>query len=166
MEIRAATAADWPRIWPFLRATFAEGRTYTVHPGIDENRARAMWMLDPPGHTLVAVKPGPDGAERVVGSAKTGPNQGGPGAHVATASFVVDPDAAGRGTGRALGVAVLEWARRAGFRSMQFNAVVATNTRALGLWRSLGFETVGIVPEAFALPDGTLTGLHVMHRVL
>lgn len=44
--------------------------------------------------------------------------------------------------------------------------MVATNTRAVGLWHSLGFTTVGIVPEAFALPDGSFTGLHVMHRTL
>ena len=49
---------------------------------------------------------------------------------------------------------------------MQFNAVVETNERAVGLWRSLGFETIGTVPEAFRLPDGSLTGLHVMHRRL
>lgn len=161
MEIREATAADWPHIWAFLREIFAAGRTYAVSRDIEEARARAMWMLDPPGHTLVAVT---DGV--VVGSAKTGPNQPGPGAHVATASFAVDPAAAGRGTGRALGTHVLEHARARGFRAMQFNAVVATNTRAVGLWHSLGFATVGVVPEAFALPDGSFTGLHVMHREL
>ncbi|MBW0104985.1 GNAT family N-acetyltransferase [Pseudonocardia sp. KRD-291] len=101
-----------------------------------------------------------------MGSAKTGPNQSGPGSHVATASFAVDPATAGRGIGRALGTYVLEHARERGFRAMQFNAVVAANTRAVGLWHSLGFTTVGIVPEAFALPDATFTGLHVMHREL
>ena len=49
---------------------------------------------------------------------------------------------------------------------MQFNAVVETNERAVGLWRSLGFEVIGTVPEAFRLPDGTFTGLHVMYRRL
>lgn len=161
MQIREADAADWPAIWRFLQEIFAEGRTYTVPRDIDEQRARALWMLDPPGHTLVAVDGG-----TVVGSAKTGPNQTGPGAHVATASFAVDPSTAGRGTGRALGAHVLDHARAHGYRAMQFNAVVATNTRAVGLWHSLGFTTVGIVPEAFALPDGSFTGLHVMHRTL
>ena len=161
MEIREATATDWPQIWRVLQRIFVEGRTYTVPRDIGEDAARAMWMLDPPGHTLVAVAD-----DAIVGSARTGPNQQGPGSHVATASFAVDPATAGRGTGRALGAHVLAFARAQGYRSMQFNAVVATNTRAVGLWHSLGFATVGVVPQAFALPDGTLTGLHVMHREL
>ena len=33
---------------------------------------------------------------------------------------------------------------------MQFNAVVETNLAAVHLWRDLGFEVVGTVPEAFA----------------
>ena len=49
---------------------------------------------------------------------------------------------------------------------MQFNAVVETNTRAVELWRSLGFAVVGTVPEAFDHPVHGLVGLHVMHRVL
>ncbi|MBP2369429.1 GNAT family N-acetyltransferase [Pseudonocardia parietis] len=161
MEIREATDDDWPAIWAVLRPIFAEGRTYTVPLDAGEASARAMWMLPPPGRVVVAV----DGGE-IVGTAKTGPNQPGPGAHVATASFAVDPTRAGRGTGRALGEHVLDLARSAGYAAMQFNAVVETNTRAVALWHSLGFRTIGIVPDAFTLPDGTRTGLHVMHTHL
>ena len=53
-------------------------------------------------------------------------------------SAQVDPASAGKGVGRTLGEYILEWARDAGFRSMQFNAVVETNTAAVHLWRSLG----------------------------
>lgn len=49
---------------------------------------------------------------------------------------------------RALGEHALEWARANGYRAMQFNAVVETNTRAVALWRSLGFEVLTTVPEA------------------
>lgn len=161
MEIRDARDDDWPAIWAVLRPVFAEGRTYAVPVDVDETRARAMWMLPPPGRVVVAV----DG-DTVVGTAKTGPNQPGPGAHVATASFAVDPARAGRGTGRALGGHVLDLARSLGYRAMQFNAVVESNTRAVALWHSLGFVTVGVVPDAFVLPDGSTTGLHVMHRRL
>ncbi|ALE72899.1 GCN5-related N-acetyltransferase [Pseudonocardia sp. Ae168_Ps1] len=161
MEIRDATDDDWPAIWAVLRPIFAEGRTYTVPVDAGETWARGMWMLPPPGRVVVAVD---DGV--VVGTAKTGPNQPGPGSHVATASFAVDPERAGRGTGRALGEHVVALAGSLGYTAMQFNAVVATNTRAVALWHSLGFATVGIVPDAFRLPDGSTTGLHVMHRRL
>lgn len=163
MEIRDARDDDWPAIWAVLRPIFAEGRTYTVPVDADESWARGMWLLRPPGRVIVAVE---DDDRTVVGTAKTGPNQPGPGSHVATASFAVDAARAGRGTGRALGEHVLDLARAAGYAAMQFNAVVETNTRAVALWHSLGFDTVGVVPDAFTLPDGSTTGLHVMHRHL
>ena len=118
-------------------------------------------MVGPPGVTLVAAAD-----DHMVGTANAYANRAGPGAHVASASFMVDPARAGSGIGRALGEAVIDWAAGQGFEAMQFNAVVETNERAVGLWRSLGFETIGTVPDAFRLPDGTLTGLHVMYRRL
>ncbi len=49
---------------------------------------------------------------------------------------------------------------------MQFNAVVATNDRAIALWYSLGFQTVGTVPRAFRHPRDGLVDLLVMYRDL
>ena len=91
-----------------------------------------------------------------------GPNRPGPGAHIGTASFMVAPEARGRGVGRALGEYVVQWHRDQGFRGIQFNAVVETNTAAVRLWRSLGFEIVGTVPGAFRSPTQGYVGLHVM----
>ncbi|MET7834615.1 GNAT family N-acetyltransferase [Micromonospora sediminicola] len=162
MEIRPATAADWPLIWPFLREIVAAGETYTWPRDVTEEQARALWMAAPPGRTVVAVDP--DGT--VVGSAKLGPNQAGPGDHVANAGFMVAPAAAGRGVGRALAAHVLAAAHADGYRAMQFNAVVASNTRAVRLWRSLGFAVVGRVPEGFRHPDQGYVDLLVMYRRL
>jgi GNAT superfamily N-acetyltransferase len=160
--IREATEDDWPAIWPFLHDIVAAGETYTYPPELSEADAKALWMLGPPGRTVVAV--GDDGA--VLGSAKMNPNHQGGGSHVAGASFMVDPGQGGRGVGRALGEHVLTWAKDAGFRIMQFNAVVETNTRAVALWRSLGFEVLGTLPEGFLHPRHGYVGLHVMHRRL
>jgi ribosomal protein S18 acetylase RimI-like enzyme len=85
---------------------------------------------------------------------------------VANASFMVAPAAAGRGVGRALAVEVLERARAAGYRAMQFNAVVATNVRAIALWESMGFAVVGRVPGAFRHARDGEVDLLVMHRWL
>src|SRR6202034_532074 len=91
--------------------------------------------------------------DQVVGSASMYRNRGGPGSHVASASFMVDPARAGRGAGRALGEDMLDWARASGFRAIQFNSVVESNTRAVGLWESLVFSVIGTTPEAFAHPE-------------
>jgi L-amino acid N-acyltransferase YncA len=167
MEIRPATAADWPAIWPFWSRIVADGETYAYPEGLTSEQARPLWFEPPPAHVVVAVERDGDGdAERVLGSAKAGPNRPGRGAHVATASFMVDPAQQGKGVGRALGEHVLAWAAAAGFRAMQFNAVVETNTAAVRLWQALGFEILATVPEAFDSRRHGLVGLHVMYRRL
>jgi L-amino acid N-acyltransferase YncA len=162
VEIRLASADDWPAIWPFFRAIVAAGETYAYPEDLTSESAEALWMEPPPAATFVAIDD--DGA--VVGSAKSGPNRPGRGAHVSTASFMVDPGARGRGIGRALAEHVVQWAREQGYRSMQFNAVVETNVGAVKLWQALGFEIIGTVPQAFDSESHGLVGLHVMHRTL
>jgi L-amino acid N-acyltransferase YncA len=158
MMIRPAHSSDWPHIWPFYAQIVVAGETYAYpDPPIMET-ARSLWMEEPPGQTVVAVAD-----DVVVGSAKMGPNRPGRGAHVATASYMVDPAHQGRGVGRALGEYSIRWALEAGYRSMQFNAVVATNTAAVHLWQSLGFEILATVPEAFNHSRHGLVGLHVMY---
>ena len=49
---------------------------------------------------------------------------------------------------------------------MQFNAVAETNTRAVALYRSLGFEVLATIPEGFRHPTEGYVGLLVMHRRL
>lgn len=49
---------------------------------------------------------------------------------------------------------------------MQFNAVVETNVPAVKLYRSLGFEVLGTLPEGFRHPTKGYVGLHIMHRAL
>jgi L-amino acid N-acyltransferase YncA len=162
VTVREATPADWPAIWRFMRVIVAAGETFSWDRDIAEADARAIWMGELPKRTFVAVVDD----DRVLGSAVMGPNHGGPASHVATASFMVDPDAGGRGAGRALGERVLDQARSDGYGAMQFNAVVESNTRAVALWRSLGFEVLTTVPGAFDHPTDGLVGLHIMHRPL
>jgi len=68
--------------------------------------------------------------------------------------------------GRALGQYVLDWARSAGFKAIQFNAVVETNTAAVHLWQSLGYDIVGTAPGACDHPDHGMVGLHIMFQRL
>jgi L-amino acid N-acyltransferase YncA len=162
MLIREATAQDWPRMWPFMREIVRAGETYAYDRDLDGETARSTWMAAPPGRTVVAVEE--DGT--VLGTATMYPNRPGGGAHVASASFMVDARHSGRGTGRALGEHVLEWARATGFRAIQFNAVVETNTAAVRLWTSLGFTIMTTLPEAFHHPEHGYVGLHVMYQRL
>ena len=147
-------------IWPFFRQIVAAGETYAYDRDVSEGEARRIWMVEPPARTVVAT----DAERGVLGTANMYANRGGPGSHVASASFMVDPQRASQGTGRALGEHVIEWARDSGFRAIQFNAVVETNEGAVALWRSLGFQIVGRVPEAFDHPRHGYVALLIMHR--
>jgi L-amino acid N-acyltransferase YncA len=158
VEIRTATDADWPQIWPFLRAICAAGETFTYPRDVTEQWAREVWMKP---RTVVAVE-GPV----VLGTAYWCPNQPGPGSHIANASFMVDPAHGRKGVGRALGEHVVAGAAADGYRAMQFNAVVETNAHAVRLWQSLGFTILTTVPEAYDHAVHGLVGLNVMYRPL
>ena len=157
MVIRPFAADDWPAIYPFFSRIVSTGDSYAYPDGLSSEEARVAWVARPPGVTVVAA----EGAG-VIGTATMGPVRPGRGAHIATASFMVSPDHQRSGVGRALGGHVVGWARRSGYRGIQFNAVVETNTAAVALWRDLGFEILATVPGAFDHRDHGLVGLHVM----
>lgn len=131
--------------------------SYTFDPELTSEQARALWMTEPPRCTVVATLD-----DAVVGTATMGPNRDGPGSHIGTASFMVASSARGRGVGRALASYVVDWHRTHGYRGIAFNAVVETNTAAVALWTSVGFQVVGTVPSAFLHPREGYVGLHVM----
>jgi len=160
VEIRPAEPADWPAIWPIWHEVVAAGETYTWDPATGEADARAAWLLPPPAEIWIAVD------ETVVGTGLLRPNYPGLGAHVANASFMVASAAAGRGVGRRLAERLIARAEELGYRSMQFNAVVSTNERAVGLWKSLGFDVIGTVPEGFRHARLGYVDLYVMYRKL
>jgi L-amino acid N-acyltransferase YncA len=149
---------DWPAIYPLVLEVVTEGTSYAMPDPISSAEARAIWMEWPPARTVVA-----EDAGQIVGVAKMGPNRQGRGAHVATASFLVAASARRSGVGLALGRHVVAWARANGYRGIQFNAVVATNTAALRLWRGLGFRIVGSVPGAFRHPTEGFVDLLVLY---
>lgn len=161
MRIREATDADWPRIWPVFREVVQAGETYAYDPDLSSEQARRLWLVPAPSRTVVALDD-----DELLGTATMGPNRPGRGSHVGTASFMVSSAARGRGVGRALAEHVVAWHRAEGFRAIQFNAVVETNTAAVALWQSVGFTVVGTVPGAFLHPQHGYVGLHVMYLPL
>ena len=160
MTIRPATPADFDAIWPIFRAVVSGEDTYVFAAETSREDAFAYWF-GPGVRSFVAEADG-----GVVGMYKLVANQRDLGAHVANASFMVDPAASGRGIGKAMGRHCLREAKRAGFLAMQFNFVVGTNAGAVALWRKLGFAVVGTLPKAFRHRSLGLVDVYVMHRFL
>jgi L-amino acid N-acyltransferase YncA len=161
MKIRPATEADRDAIWNIFREVVADGDTYALDPNISRQDALAYWFA-PGTHTYVAEHP----AIGIAGTYILRPNQSGGGAHVANAGFMVSASARGQGIGRAMAEHCLSEARRLGFRAMQFNYVISTNTAAIRLWQDLGFEIVGTLPDAFHHSQKGYVDVHVMCRSL
>jgi GNAT superfamily N-acetyltransferase len=160
MIIRDLVSGDLAQITPFFRAIVAAGESYAYPEDLDDQGIADLWLERPPGRCVVAVSD--EGSVR--GSAKMGPNRPGRGAHIATASFMVDPAAQGKGIGRALGEEAIRWALDRGYLGMQFNAVVETNAAAVHLWQSLGFKIMTTIPEAYQHRRLGRVGLHVMYQ--
>jgi L-amino acid N-acyltransferase YncA len=161
MKIRRATERDRDAIWKIFHEVVAAGDTYALDPNISREHALAYWFA-PDTHTYVAEQP----AIGVAGTYILRPNQSGGGSHVANAGFMVSGSARGQGVGRAMAEHCLSEARQLGYRAMQFNYVISTNTSAIRLWQELGFKTVGKLPDAFRHPDKGYVDVYVMYRSL
>jgi ribosomal protein S18 acetylase RimI-like enzyme len=183
MKIRRATDADRDAIWNIFHGVVAPGDTYALDPNISREDALAYWFA-PGTHTYVAeidresvreadslpgtATPSPTANQNhvIAGTYILRPNQSGGGSHVANAGFMVSASVRGRGLGRGMAEHCLHEARRLGFRAMQFNYVVATNTAAIRLWHDLGFEIAGTLANAFRHPDKGYVDVYVMYRSL
>ena len=160
MHIRRASDRDADAIWQIFQRVVAGRDTYTFAPATPRHIGVGYWFGDDVTSFVV------EESGQVMGMFKVVANNRKLGAHVSNASFMVDPAAAGRGIGRAMGRHALEEARRQGYEAMQFNFVVSTNRRAVALWQGLGFRIVGTLPKAFQHGVLGLVDAYVMHRFL
>jgi hypothetical protein len=92
LQIRAFDDPDWAQIWPILRDIVVEQETFAYDPAMTEDEARSMWVITPPGRTLVA-----DSNGQILGTANMYANRPGPGKHIASGSFMVGRAARGQG---------------------------------------------------------------------
>src|SRR5205807_838810 len=104
--------------------------------------------------------------EVVAGAYKLRPNHPGYGSHVANGSYMVARAWRGHHLGRLLGEHSIAAAQELGYRALQYNAVISSNTGAVRLWTSLGFEVIGRVPGGFMHPDLGEADLLILHRFL
>ncbi|MDO5581351.1 MAG: GNAT family N-acetyltransferase [Planctomycetia bacterium] len=83
------------------------------------------------------------------------PNNVGRCAHLANASFAVSSLLRGKKVGESLVLHSLCKGKELGFRVLQFNAVVKTNTAAIHLYEKLGFTRLGTIPGGFRMKNGS-----------
>lgn len=107
---------------------------------------------------------GEDGA--VLGLYILHPNNVGRCGHICNASYAVHTNVRGQHVGEALVRHCLQKGRELGFRILQFNAVVASNTPALRLYEKLGFTRLGTIPGGFLMKDGHYEDIVLHYHLL
>ncbi|MCT4372320.1 GNAT family N-acetyltransferase [Yangia mangrovi] len=160
LELRAYAPADSEALWQMLEPVFRAGDTYAIDADISREAAIAYWT-GPERHVFVVS----DGA-RLLGTYYIVRNQKGGGSHVCNCGYVTAAEARGRGVARQMLAHSLEIAPQLGFRAMQFNFVVSTNTRAVDTWLRAGFEIVGRLPGAFHHPTQGDVDALVLYKTL
>ncbi|GAB6097374.1 GNAT family N-acetyltransferase [Desulfatiferula olefinivorans] len=161
MMIRPYREGDWAGLWPMIEGVFRAGETYACDPLITEAEAKRLWV-DLPRETFVAV-----GDDRsIMGTYYIKPNQPGPGSHVCNCGYITADRARRQGVATALCAHSQQTASAMGFRAMQFNLVVSTNTGAVDLWKKMDYRVVGILPGAFHSPSAGFVDALVMFKAL
>ncbi|MDA7429365.1 GNAT family N-acetyltransferase [Primorskyibacter aestuariivivens] len=161
VEMRVAQrGVDEDLIWEILKPAVEAGDTFCAPPDGGKTGALAYFWPDT-AQVWIA-----EDAGQALGCWYLRPNQTGNGAHICNAGYCTKPQARGRGVARAMLAASLEEARRQGYRGMQYNFVVATNSRAIETWRRAEFDIVGRLPGAFHHPVEGYVDALVMFRAL
>src|SRR5690606_11387968 len=131
MVIRPAAAHDKNAIWKIMEPVIRAGETYALPRDTSRADALAYWFAAA-REVVVAEEAG-----EILGTYFMQANKPGGGSHVANCGYMTASWATGRGVARAMCEHSLLHAKARGFRTMQFNFVVATNERAVRLWQSL-----------------------------
>ncbi len=154
LRIRPATRDDLEH---FIRLERADAAHEGLAPPASD-AVRALWF-DDGSHPYVAEQ---DGA--VVGVFRVKPIRGGGGAHIAHASFIVDPPHRRHGIGTRMAEHAVAEAERLGFRGLQYPFVPCTLEGSVALWRRLGFVIAGTLPGCFRHPTRGDVDAYVLHR--
>ncbi len=160
ITISRASESHFSAIWEIFQSVVQSGDAFAYSSDTTQDQVRKLWMGEH-SHSFVALANGD-----VCGTSYIKPNQPGQGSHVANAGFMVAPKFRGLGLGRKLGLHALQQAYLLGFKAMQFNYVVSTNEPAVALWKQLGFNVIGTIPEGFFHPGLGFVDVFIMHRFL
>jgi ribosomal protein S18 acetylase RimI-like enzyme len=156
---RQLTVADYAQLEPILRANIADEAYFTLAANASDDNIKAYWFGGVANEVWVLEEHG-----EILGSFYQRSNHFDLGSHIANGGYMVSPVAKGRGIGRILGEQSLVRAKERGFKGMQFNFVVSTNTVAVELWKKLGFRIIGTIPQGYHLKQQEYVDAYIMFR--
>ena len=159
MMIREYRREDLPAMIRIWNEVVEEGIAFPQEDLLDINNADEFFGSQ--SYTAVAEDFG-----TVVGLYILHPNNVGRCGHLGNASYAVRSSCRGLHVGEMLVKDCLVKAKEAGFRVMQFNAVVESNIHARHLYERLGFVPLGVIPGGFRMKDGHYENICPYYREL
>ena len=147
--VRAYREEDLPAMTAIWNEVVEDGIAFPQEECLSPEEARAFFASQ--SRSAVAERES-DGA--VLGLYILHPNNVGRCGHLCNASYAVSSEARGRHIGEQLVLDCMKKGRELGFRVLQFNAVVESNTHARHLYERLGFRQLGTIPGGFRMKDG------------
>ncbi|MEM1135988.1 MAG: GNAT family N-acetyltransferase [Bacteroidota bacterium] len=160
MEIRKAITQDYDQVWEIFSKVIETGDTYVFDPNTPKHALKKYWFSDYM-KTFVVEQKG-----LILGTYIIKPNQIDLGNHIANCSYMVNPDAQGKGVGKMMCEHSIQFAKYTGYNAIQFNLVVSTNTIAVKLWENFGFKIIGITPNGFRHSKLGFVDTYIMYKSL
>ena len=148
MQIRKYRPGDLPEMIAVWNEIVAEGIAFPQEELLDAETGTAFFAAQ--SYCGVAA----DEAGGIAGLYILHPNNVGRCGHICNASYAVASARRGQHIGEALVLDCMQQAKALGFRILQFNAVVETNTHARHLYERVGFRQLGVIPGGFRMKDG------------
>lgn len=159
MVIRAFTLEDVGDLIQIWNEVVTEGVAFPQEECLNLETGAAFFSSQ--SYTGVAEENG-----KIVGLYILHPNNVGRCGHICNASYAVASAARGRHIGEKLVLDCLQKGKELGFRVLQFNAVVESNTHARHLYERLGFIQLGTIPGGFRMKDGHYENICPYYHVL
>lgn len=157
-EYRTSDAEEVRAIW---NQVVLEGNAFPQETPLKKEEADAFFRSQT--YTGVAVR---SDDSKIIGMYILHPNNVGRCGHICNASYAVKKEIRGEHIGEQLVLDCLKTAHEKGFRILQFNAVVATNTHAIHLYERLGFGQIGRIPGGFHMPDGSYEDIILFYHTV
>ena len=157
--VRAYTPQDTDALVSIWNEVVRDGVAFPQEDYLDRESGAAFFAEQ--SYTGVAEEDG-----QVLGLYILHPNNIGRCGHICNASYAVASSARGRHIGEQLVLHCLATAKQLGFKILQFNAVVESNTHARHLYARLGFQQLGTIPGGFRMPDGRYENICPYYHLL
>ena len=159
MQIREYQETDLPEMTAIWNEVVEEGIAFPQEECLTEETGGNFFASQ--SYTGVAENDG-----KIVGLYILHPNNVGRCGHISNASYAVSSACRGQHIGEKLVLDCLKVAKDLGFRVLQFNAVVESNSHARHLYERLGFVQLGTIPGGFRMKDGRYENICPYYHVL